>query len=212
MADGNAPSLSPTRVRWWSGRSALGGHGRPTGRAGPGSGAGAVGRARPTACGHARVLPDVLPVGPGASYRGAMMENLDTEPVVPALDLTVLDCPDALQLATFYAKLLGWRVEEGSDADWAELLPPGGRVSADEPGGQPSLAFQRIDDFQRPTWPTGSHPQQFHLDLSVTDIDAAEPRALALGATVHDHQPSASGSFRVYVDPAGHPFCFTQAV
>ena len=47
----------------------------------------------------------------------------------------------------------------------------------------------------------------FRSDLSVTDIDRAEPRALALGATVHEHQPSASGSFRVYLDPAGHPFC-----
>lgn len=139
------------------------------------------------------------------------MENMEQEPAIPVLDVTVLDCPDALQLATFYAKLLGWRLEEGSDADWAELLPPGGRVSAGEPGGQASLAFQRIDDYQRPTWPDGEHPQQSHLDFSVTDIDAAEPRALALGAIVHEHQPSASGSFRVYVDPAGHPFCFCRS-
>ena len=44
------------------------------------------------------------------------MENLEQEPAIPTLDVTVLDCPDALQLATFYAKLLGWRVEEGSDS------------------------------------------------------------------------------------------------
>jgi len=136
-----------------------------------------------------------------------MMEDLETEPVIPTLDLTVLDCPDAFQLATFYAKLLGWRVEEGSDADWAELIPPRGRRSEDDPDGEASLAFQKVADFRRPTWPDGDHPQQFHLDLSVTDIDRAEPRALALGATVHEHQPSASGSFRVYLDPAGHPFC-----
>ncbi|QNN82747.1 VOC family protein [Brachybacterium sp. Z12] len=132
-------------------------------------------------------------------------------PSSPPLDVTVLDCPDALQLATFYAKLLGWRVEEGSDSDWAELLPPRGRVSVDEPGGEASLAFQRIDDFQRPTWPAGEHPQQFHLDFSVTDIDAAEPRALALGAVIHEHQPSGSGGFRVYLDPAGHPFCLCRS-
>ena len=136
-----------------------------------------------------------------------MMENLDTEPVIPTLDLTVLDSPDALQLAAFYAKLLGWRVEEGSDSDWAELTPPRGRRGPDDPDGEASLAFQKVADFRRPTWPDGDHPQQFHLDLSVTDIDRDEPRALALGATVHEHQPSASGSFRVYLDPAGHPFC-----
>ena len=139
------------------------------------------------------------------------MENLEQEPAIPTLDVTVLDCPDALQLATFYAKLLGWRVQEGSDSDWAELLPPRGRVSADDPEGQASLAFQGIADHRRPTWPDGEHPQQFHLDFAVSDIDAAEPRALALGATVHEHQPSASGSFRVYVDPAGHPFCLCRS-
>jgi predicted enzyme related to lactoylglutathione lyase len=53
----------------------------------------------------------------------------------------------------------------------------------------------------------GEHPQQFHLDFSVGDIAAAEPRVLALGARVHDHQPSQNGGFRVYLDPVGHPFC-----
>ena len=132
---------------------------------------------------------------------------MEQEPAIPVLDVTVLDCPDALQRATFYAKLLGWRVEEGSDSDWAELTPPRGRRGPDDPDGAASLAFQKVEGFRRPTWPEGDHPQQFHLDLSVTDIDAAEPRAIALGATVHEHQPSASGSFRVYLDPAGHPFC-----
>ena len=135
------------------------------------------------------------------------MENLDQEPVIPLLDTVVLDCPDALALATFYAKLMGWRVEDGSDEDWAELTPPRGRVSDGEPDGQMTLAFQRIDGYARPTWPAGTHPQQFHLDFAVSDIEAAEPRALTLGADVHEHQPSGTGSFKVYVDPAGHPFC-----
>ena len=50
-------------------------------------------------------------------------------------------------------------------------------VSSDDP-----LAFQRIDDWVAPTWPGGAHPQQFHLDFSVGDIDAAEPQVLAIGA------------------------------
>ena len=89
---------------------------------------------------------DVLPLRGPCSYGGPMMEDLDTEPVIPTLDLTVLDCPDALQLATFYAKLLGWRVEEGSDSDWAELIPPRGRRSEDDPDGEASLAFQKVAD------------------------------------------------------------------
>lgn len=124
----------------------------------------------------------------------------------PFLDLIILDCPDALELGRFYAELLGWEMAEGSDRDWATVEPPG-RASRENPDGRASLAFQRIDDWVEPTWPGGAHPQQFHLDFAVDDIDAAEPGVLALGARVHDHQPSKDGGFRVYLDPAGHPFC-----
>ena len=44
-----------------------------------------------------------------------------------------------------------------------------------------------------------------HLDVMVEDLDEAEPMVLALGATKHEHQPGTS--FRVFLDPAGHPFC-----
>ncbi len=133
-----------------------------------------------------------------------MTEN--TQPK-PKLDLVILDCPDALQLARFYADVLGWGIEDGSDSGWATLVPPGGGLSEENPDGRPALAFQRIEDYARPTWPGGTHPQQFHLDLWAGDIDGAEPAVLAAGATVHEHQPSETGSFRVYLDPAGHPFC-----
>ena len=129
----------------------------------------------------------------------------------PKLDLVVLDCPDALALGRFYATILGWGLEADSTHDWATLVPPGGGLSPDNPDGRPSLAFQRIDDFVPPTWPGGQHPQQFHLDLWAGDIDDLEPGVLAAGATLHDHQPSQNGSFRVYLDPAGHPFCLIGA-
>lgn len=44
-----------------------------------------------------------------------------------------------------------------------------------------------------------------HLDVVVEDLDAAEEAVAALGATRHPHQPGTS--FRVFLDPAGHPFC-----
>ena len=128
----------------------------------------------------------------------------------PKLDLVILDCPDALALAQFYARLLGWSIEDGSDEHFATLGPPGGGVSPDNPDGRTTLAFQRIEDWAEPTWPGGKHPQQFHLDFSVGDIAAAEPQVLALGARVHQHQPSENGGFRVYLDPAGHPFCLIR--
>lgn len=122
----------------------------------------------------------------------------------PVLDLVVLDCPDAHALAAFYAQVLGWEVEDGSDDDWVTLVPPGERA------GRAALAFQRIDDFVAPTWPGGSHPQQFHLDLQVGDLEAGEAHVLAAGGRRHDVQPSQTGSFVVYLDPAGHPLCLVR--
>ncbi len=47
--------------------------------------------------------------------------------------------------------------------------------------------------------------QQVHLDVMVDDLDAAEHAVLDLGAIKHEHQPGET--FRVFLDPAGHPFC-----
>jgi catechol-2,3-dioxygenase len=110
----------------------------------------------------------------------------------------VLDCPAPLALAEFYRSVIGGEITAAED-DWVVLVVDGRR-----------LAFQLAEDFAPPTWPTGERPQQFHLDLTVDDVDAAESQVLALGATKHPVQPgeAAGDSFRVYLDPAGHPFCF----
>ena len=71
------------------------------------------------------------------------------------------------------------------------------------------LAFQLAPDHQPPQWPGGEHPQQFHLDFDVPDLDAGEEQVLAIGARKHDHQPGTT--FRVFLDPAGHPFCLCLA-
>ena len=134
----------------------------------------------------------------------------DTADVRPLLDLVVIDCPDPHALAEFYGAVLGWLVEGGSDDDWVVLSHPEGGVTPDRPEGRTSLGFQRIDDYVAPTWPGGAHPQQFHLDLAVESIEKAEPAVLALGARVADEQPSETGSFKVYLDPAGHPFCLCR--
>jgi predicted enzyme related to lactoylglutathione lyase len=133
----------------------------------------------------------------------------DATPAI-VLDLVILDCPDALELARFYSQVLGWPVEDGSDSHFATLSPPGGGVSPDRPDGRTTLAFQQIPDWVAPTWPGGAHPQQFHLDFSVGDFDAVEPVVVAAGATRHEHQPSQDGSFRVFLDPVGHPFCLIR--
>jgi hypothetical protein len=105
----------------------------------------------------------------------------------------VLDCPDPTPIATFYGALLDWRIELRDD--WADVKADDGMC----------LSFQKVDDYTPPVWPGQDVPQQMHLDVMVEDLDAAETAVLALGATKHEHQPGTT--FRVYLDPAGHPFC-----
>ncbi|NUR39181.1 MAG: VOC family protein [Streptomyces sp.] len=111
------------------------------------------------------------------------------------LGVVVLDCPDPRALAGFYAEVLGGTVE--GDGEWVDVKVPGGQA----------LAFQAAPGHTPPQWPRADHDsQQFHLDLTVEDLDAAEKGVLALGAKALDAEDR-SRSFRVYADPAGHPFC-----
>ena len=103
-----------------------------------------------------------------------------------------IDAPDAPGLARFYAALLGMEVTYDG---------PEGSLAA---GGGKSLLFQPVADYTPPRWPDPAAPQQAHLDLFVADLDAAEERALELGATRLD---GGGTTFRVFGDPAGHPFC-----
>lgn len=115
-------------------------------------------------------------------------------PMVSATDPgIVIDCPDAEQLGRFYAGILDWKLEV-SDG-WADLKSGSGQC----------ISFQEVTDFHAPDWPGQSGPQQMHLDLMVEDLDTAEAAIMQLGARKHEHQPGET--FRVYLDPAGHPFC-----
>ena len=116
------------------------------------------------------------------------------------LDVTAFDCPDARALAEFYRSVIGGEIVESlTSDDWVELHSEGGR-----------LAFQQIPDHRRPTWPGGDTPQQAHIDLRVDDLDRGESAVLALGAQKAGVQPSPD-DFRVFLDPAGHPFCLWVA-
>jgi catechol 2,3-dioxygenase-like lactoylglutathione lyase family enzyme len=109
--------------------------------------------------------------------------------MIGRLHHVVLDCPDPAALARFYSALLGLPVTY-SDPDWVVV------AANDTTSG---LAFQRAPDHVPPRWPDPDHPQQFHLDVMVDDVAAAEPEVLALGAV------RLAGP--VFADPAGHPFC-----
>jgi hypothetical protein len=105
----------------------------------------------------------------------------------------VLDCPDPTALATFYGAMLDGKVE--SRPGWAEIRGLHGDC----------ICFQQVADHRPPDWPGQAVPQQMHLDVGVEDLDAGEAAVIDLGATKHDHQPGTT--FRVFLDPAGHPFC-----
>jgi catechol 2,3-dioxygenase-like lactoylglutathione lyase family enzyme len=90
------------------------------------------------------------------------------------LTATVLDAPDARQLAAFYRRLLGWTAR-ADEPDWVALSPAGGGAG---------LSFQTEPAYVRPAWPAGQ---------------------AAAGAVLADYQPQ--DDVRVYLDPAGHPFC-----
>jgi catechol 2,3-dioxygenase-like lactoylglutathione lyase family enzyme len=113
------------------------------------------------------------------------------------LTAAVLDAPNPRRLAGFYHRLLGWPV--GTDEpDWVTLRPP---------GGGPGLSFQTESAYMRPTWPAGPGDQQMmvHLDIEVDDLDVAGAHAIDAGAVLAEFQPQ--DRVRVYLDPAGHPFC-----
>ncbi|GGT98397.1 VOC family protein [Streptomyces coeruleorubidus] len=124
--------------------------------------------------------------------------------MIADLQCVVLDCPGPSELAGFYQSLLGGVVNQPDrrwslDEDWATLHTPSGFV----------LAFQRVADHRPPRWPDPARPQQFHLDFGVADLDRAQEQVLAQGAEVLD--AGADGrSWRVYADPAGHPFCLVR--
>jgi hypothetical protein len=105
----------------------------------------------------------------------------------------VIDCPDARALADFYVAMLDWKVD--GNEGWYEIRADYGQC----------ISFQSVENYKAPQWPSQEVPQQMHLDVVVDNLDEAEAAVLELGATKHEHQPGTT--FRVFLDPAGHPFC-----
>ncbi|WP_107656579.1 VOC family protein [Nocardia suismassiliense] len=107
-----------------------------------------------------------------------------------------LDSRDARRLAQFYQALLDFEVRYESD-DLVVLR-----------GSGVTLTVERVEDHIPPEWPGNRIPKQMHLDLFVTDLDVAEEAAINCGAVKAQFQP-APDRWRVFLDPSGHPFCFT---
>jgi len=95
-----------------------------------------------------------------------------------------VDCPDAGELAAFYAEITGGIVTSQNER-WASMSGPGGTID-----------FWTVPNHVPATWPDGSTPKQLHLDFYVDDLEATEASVLAAGGSK-------------YADPAGHPFCLS---
>jgi catechol 2,3-dioxygenase-like lactoylglutathione lyase family enzyme len=114
------------------------------------------------------------------------------------LAMVTLDCPDPRASSAFWSALLGWAVASAED-EYAMLQGP-----------THALGFGRVEEYEAPAWPNERGSKQFHFDLAVEDLAAAEANCVELGATVPKDQPGGD-RWRVLLDPAGHPFCLTDA-
>jgi len=115
----------------------------------------------------------------------------------------VLDCADPWGLARFWAGLLGGTPVEWYPG-WVTLEPP--------PHGQ-RFSFQRTAAAGAAAGRRAGGPL-VHVDVLVHDLAGAHERVVAAGGTFLGERvsprPGPGGEqipWRVYTDPAGHPFC-----
>lgn len=123
------------------------------------------------------------------------MTDTQTTPVA-RLAMVTLDASDPAALAEFWAAVLGWPIAY-ADENYAMLTGP-----------SHALGIGKVDDHHKPNWPDDGR-KQFHLDLAADDVSAAVERCVELGAVRPEEQPGET--WVVLLDPAGHPFCVTDA-
>ena len=125
-----------------------------------------------------------------------------------------LDCSDAHEMARFYGGLLGWE-PTAVEPNWVLMRHPQGGTG---------LSFQRIEGYERPTWPEepGRQQKMIHLEVHVAPpggysqgvfseeegqaaLGEAVKLALSVGGTLAE--PQFRTDLRVVLDPSGHPLC-----
>jgi Glyoxalase-like domain len=112
-------------------------------------------------------------------------------PTVVGIAALAVDCAGPAELARWWSRLLGGRVEVDDDGD-ATLHTPGGLA----------IDFARVPEAK-----TGKN--RLHLDLRSSDLAAATEQAVALGATRADDVYD-GGRWQVMRDPEGNEFCLLR--
>ena len=136
---------------------------------------------------------------PAAGDRAvAHHDRVSSDGVIGWIREVVMDCAEPWALARFWAGLLGGTPVQWYPG-WVTLEPP--------PHGQ------RLS-FQASAAPPRTGAARVHFDVLVGDLGAAHDRVVAAGAVfLREHVSPRLGPagepvrWRVYHDPAGHPFC-----
>lgn len=119
---------------------------------------------------------------------------------VGRLTQLILECDDAERLARFWQEVLDLPDPEG-DSDWLTLRwEPVGRFS-----------FHRVPGYQPPPWPGELGEHHVHFDLLVNDLGDASLAVEGAGARpLSEVMNPGPKAWRIYADPAGHPFCLVS--
>ncbi|WP_459129645.1 VOC family protein [Guggenheimella bovis] len=114
------------------------------------------------------------------------------------LDGITIDCPEEQveEMLHSYEKLTGYMAEPIEEGVMPGVFGP-----------HLSINIQGVKDYQGPTWPTQERGQMLHMDFFVRDLDSTVEYAKSIGAREAEHQYGET--WRVFLDPAGHPFCLT---
>lgn len=108
------------------------------------------------------------------------------------------DCPNANELADFYAQVSGWEKVISND-EFAAIRTPQMLL----------LVFQTVENYIPPIWPweSGKQQQMAHIDFKIDNLQEAEEHAIKCGAVKAATQYYDTST--VMFDPAGHPFCLS---
>jgi predicted enzyme related to lactoylglutathione lyase len=121
--------------------------------------------------------------------------------MVSAVRTITVDCSDALELARFWAAVLGWNVFTDGDPEVlvARSYPPS--------GPEATLLFIPVPEPR-------TVKNRLHLDLQPDDRSRDEEvqRLLGLGATVVEDHRNDDGTGWVWMaDPEGNDFCVERS-
>ncbi|MEI9907358.1 MAG: VOC family protein [Actinomycetota bacterium] len=114
-----------------------------------------------------------------------------------------IDCDDAVALAEFWAKVLGWKVTHSSESE--SYIEP--TLQENNSDGYPDLLFIKTNDKR-------VVKNRLHLDLRPDDQTAEVKRLEALGAKRIEigQSKDPETTWIVLADPEGNEFCVLRAL